>query len=381
MAGGDLSAAMPALPAVLRRTHFGTIWAARFVLLAVALGLAPFAARAARVASLVAALGITLTTALTGHAADWGDVTVTAAVDWAHVVSVSAWAGGVLGLALSVLGPARGWPPPVLAGVIRRFSRLAAMCLAVVVATGAYNTWIQLPGVSALWTTAYGRVLGVKLALFLVLLWWGALSRYTVVARLEPRTTRLGERLFRVGRLVVLGAPRIPRRVLSARLSSYVAREAVMVALVLGCTAVLVDTTPARHAEHGAHVVAVEPGPFRVSMDELHESGGVPKGWLFSVPPGDPTRGRAVFVRLGCFACHRIGDSSVPASSGLGPDLTDAGEHHPAGYLLESIVNPNAVIIEGPGYTGADGKSIMPDYRGQLSVGELIDLVAYLKSR
>ena len=71
----------------------------------------------------------------------------------------------------------------------------------------------------------------------------------------------------------------------------------------------------------------------------------------------------------------------MPASSGLGPDLTDAGEHHPAGYLLESIVNPNAVIIEGPGYTGADGKSIMPDFRGQLSVSELIDLVAYLKSR
>jgi hypothetical protein len=39
------------------------------------------------------------------------------------------------------------------------------------------------------------------------------------------------------------------------------------------------------------------------------------------------------------------------------------------------------VVVEGPGYTGPDNRSIMPDYRGQLSVSELIDLVAYLKNR
>jgi hypothetical protein len=44
------------------------------------------------------------------------------------------------------------------------------------------------------------------------------------------------------------------------------------------------------------------------------------------------------------------------------------GEHHPAGYLAEAILNPNAVIVEGPGYTGPDGRSIMPDYRDQLSL-------------
>jgi hypothetical protein len=60
--------------------------------------------------------------------------------------------------------------------------------------------------------------------------------------------------------------------------------------------------------------------------------------------------------------------------------LIGVGEHHPAGYLLESIVNPNAVIVEGPGYTAPDGNSIMPDYRGRLSVNDLIDLVTYLKT-
>jgi uncharacterized protein involved in high-affinity Fe2+ transport len=56
------------------------------------------------------------------------------------------------------------------------------------------------------------------------------------------------------------------------------------------------------------------------------------------------------------------------------------GDHHPVEYFAESILNPNAIIITGPGYTDADGLSIMPDYRDSLTVAELIDLVAYLKS-
>ncbi len=141
----------------------------------------------------------------------------------------------------------------------------------------------------------------------------------------------------------------------------------------------LVESTPARHAGHAAHAAASE-GPRRVTMAELHASGGIPPGWLFSPPPGDALRGREVFARLGCAACHRVGGGSPAASSGVGPDLTDAGEHHPAGYLLESVINPNAVIVEGPGYTGADGRSIMPSYADRLTVQELLDLVAYLRT-
>jgi methionine-rich copper-binding protein CopC len=70
----------------------------------------------------------------------------------------------------------------------------------------------------------------------------------------------------------------------------------------------------------------------------------------------------------------------VPAPSRPGPDLTEVGRRHP-GYLVESIMNPNAMIVDGPGYTDSRGLSIMSDYRNELTVGELIDLVAYLKSR
>jgi hypothetical protein len=43
-------------------------------------------------------------------------------------------------------------------------------------------------------------------------------------------------------------------------------------------------------------------------------------------------------------------------------------------------MNPNAMIVDGPGYANERGLSIMPDYRDDLTVGELIDLVAYLRT-
>jgi hypothetical protein len=120
-----------------------------------------------------------------------------------------------------------------------------------------------------------------------------------------------------------------------------------------------------------------------MTMEELHRHGGVPPGWRLRVPPGDPRTGRDVFVKLECFKCHAVKGEhfpGVPTVSGdPGPELTGMGAHHPAEYVAESILNPDAVIVTGPGYTGPDGLSIMPDYRSSLTVGELIDLVAYVK--
>jgi len=253
MAGGALPAAIAALPAVLMRTHFGAIWTARFVLLALALMLAAGSARALRVASLGLAIAIALTTTLTGHAADWGDLTLSAGIDWVHVVATTAWAGGLIALALAVLREARQWPVGVLGGCMRRFSRLAGFCVAAVLATGLYNAWVQLPGPSALVTTIYGRVLAVKLLLVLGLLCWGDVNRYTVVPALDrDRPAVLDERGFRLARWLFREFPR-GSRAAPSQLNAFVAREAVLAVLVFACTAVLVDSTPPRHAEHGEH--------------------------------------------------------------------------------------------------------------------------------
>ena len=381
MAGGDLASATAAIPAVLGRTHFGTIWIARLIALGVVVVGSLVSGRLARGLVLLSAMAVALTTSLTGHAGDWGDLTVSAGMDWLHVLSTSAWTGGLICLALVVLADIRSRPPELLGAVTRRFSRFAAWGLAAVVLTGSYNAWIQLVPLSTLWTTPYGRVLAVKLLTVLALVWWGAVNRYSVVPRLAgQRTSSVGARLFRLGRLVLRGPSKAVRSALPSRLGAYVRREALLAVVVFGFTAALVDLTPARHAGHAAHHHAAEHGPFRVTMAELHESGGIPKGWIFTPPAGDASRGRQIFVRLGCFACHTVSGEDFPRGSGVGPDLADVGEHHPAGYLFESIINPNAVIIQGPGYTGPDGRSIMPDFRDRLSAGDLVDLVAYLVS-
>src|SRR2546425_2181169 len=122
----------------------------------------------------------------------------------------------------------------------------------------------------------------------------------------------------------------------------------------------------------------------KVTMEELHQTGGVPRGWKFALPVGDPAKGRQVFAELECSKCHAIQGESFPKTGGdaknVGPELTGMGGQHPAEYFAESILSPNAVILDGPGYTGPDGKSIMPTYADSLSVTQLVDLVAFLKS-
>lgn len=127
---------------------------------------------------------------------------------------------------------------------------------------------------------------------------------------------------------------------------------------------------------------ATRPKPIRIPMEELHKAGGVPPGWKFAFAAGDPVKGRKAFVDFECFSCHQVkGEKFPPGKKGdVGPELTAMGGRHPTDYFLESVVNPNAVIVEGPGFTGPDGLSTMPDYRDSMGVAQLIDLVAYLKS-
>jgi putative copper resistance protein D len=357
MTQGGVGSALTAIPAVLAHTHFGAIWMGR----AIALGVLLLAVRwSAPRLGLISVLAVAASTAITGHAGDWGDLSPTAFADWIHVVAGGAWTGGLLALAPLLFREARGWPREALIRVCRRFSRLAAWCLAGVVGSGVWNAWVQLPEVSAMWTSGYGRTLAAKVALVTALVAYGAANRYLVLPRLDGN----GE-----------SGP-------VHRLRRYVAREALLALGVFAVTAALTESTPPRHTGHTDHVQDqqddTEKPPRPVSMEELHRAGGVPTGWRFTPPAGDPARGREVFARLGCFACHRVASEGFPGATGPGPDLTGMGHHHPPGYLLESVLNPNAVVVEGRGYTDSKGRSTMPELARGLTVAELLDLVAYL---
>ena len=123
------------------------------------------------------------------------------------------------------------------------------------------------------------------------------------------------------------------------------------------------------------------PRSVRIGMAELHRRGGIPQGWRFTPPTGDVDAGRRTFVELRCHTCHRVaGESfSTGQTSGAGPELTGMGGHHPPEYFAESILNPDAVLVEGPGYIGPDGRSVMPAYP-YMTVAQLADLVAYVGS-
>ena len=167
------------------------------------------------------------------------------------------------------------------------------------------------------------------------------------------------------------------------------ARGLVGGALTFAVLTLVVTTGRAQHQGHGTAAPAATPadaGSRKITTEELHQSGGVPRGWKFALPSGDPAKGRELFAELECFKCHAIqGESfpqgtAAPDAKNVGPALTGMGGMHPAEYFAESILSPNAVIIDGPGFTGPDGKSIMPSYADSLSVVQLVDLVAFLKS-
>ena len=111
--------------------------------------------------------------------------------------------------------------------------------------------------------------------------------------------------------------------------------------------------------------------------------------------PGDAARGAKLFETLPCVSCH---DISRPLPGGdicpnLGNITTEATRiirdrayrgraKDAAGYIRESIVDPNAYIVPGAAYRQADGQSVMPKTFGQtLSASDLDDLVAFLLTK
>jgi putative copper export protein len=329
-----------------------------------------------RILCLLVVIGVALTISLTAHAADWGDLNVSPVVDWTHVVAASAWTGGLVSLAWVIVRRKPIWPSATLVVLARRFSRLAGVCLLAVVLTGSYNTWSQLGALSMLWTTTYGRVLLVKLLLVVALVWLGAVNRYVVLPRLShARAARgFGVRLFRVLRLIILGPTSRAKVVLPvSQLSAYVTWEALLGLAVFACTAALGESTPGRHT-----VFERKPSSHVTLMQSRSNSSTSRVGTVMP-PPGNANHGRAMFVQLQCFTCHTVQDERDPVPSQPGPALSGVGRRHP-GYLVESIMNPDVMIVDGPGYSDPRGLSIMPDYRDKLTIGELIDLVAYLQS-
>ncbi len=90
-----------------------------------------------------------------------------------HVGAASAWIGGLLGFAVLFLLHAR--PAPPMAAVVRRFSAVGLVAVALITLTGAYSDWIQTRDPLSL-GTQYQVVLAAKIVLFLAAIGIGAVN-------------------------------------------------------------------------------------------------------------------------------------------------------------------------------------------------------------
>jgi len=123
------------------------------------------------------------------------------------------------------------------------------------------------------------------------------------------------------------------------------------------------------------------------TWDVVARQSQVPEGWHFSLPAGDPSRGEGVFTRLGCGSCHNVAGRDLGAAGkqtrGVGPDLTPEQAALPPEYLAERLITTDRFLPHGlfkATYSRSDGSSRMDNFNEEMSVSELIDLVAFLKS-
>ncbi|MGZ4688577.1 MAG: copper resistance CopC/CopD family protein [Acidimicrobiia bacterium] len=173
-------------------TRFGHVYLGRVALLLLALPLVrmllpkrgpvvehplpkwwPFAAG-------VLGLAISATPGLAGHASSGPIVPIAMPADTLHVAGVGIWLGGLVVLFAALMPRA---DEPTLRAVVPRYSQYALVAMGVIVVTGVFQAFRQVDRVGALLDTDYGRILTIKIVVFLCLMVVAAVSRDVVNRR------------------------------------------------------------------------------------------------------------------------------------------------------------------------------------------------------
>ncbi len=123
-----------------------------------------------------------------------------------------------------------------------------------------------------------------------------------------------------------------------------------------------------QHSGMGGQVVVMEPAQYEEWLG----------GAALAAPQATAAMGEKLFLQYGCSTCHLPDDQSrAPSLQGLfGRDvhLQDADNLvADEGYIRESILNPQARIVEG-------FFPIMPPYQGHISEEEVLQIIAYIRS-
>jgi copper resistance protein D len=165
------SVSLDTVRAVLQETRFGELWIARAGLL-IAAALVPWRGAATMLVGLALVI-----TAAPGHAGATGSALQTSA-DAIHLLAVGAWLGGLAPFSKAIMRPR---PLAATERDARRFSRLGAICAALILATGGINGWYLVGNLHALVGTGYGRLLVLKITLFAAMITVAAVNRWRLI--------------------------------------------------------------------------------------------------------------------------------------------------------------------------------------------------------
>ncbi|MFI5805630.1 copper resistance CopC/CopD family protein [Streptomyces sp. NPDC051561] len=108
----------------------------------------------------VVAAGIAATWAMSEHASTGLQPGIAMPVDVLHMLAAAGWLGGLAALLVALHRS-----PSLERTAVRNFSRFAFVCVAVLAATGIYQSWRQVGSWNALFGTTYGQLLLAKIAL------------------------------------------------------------------------------------------------------------------------------------------------------------------------------------------------------------------------
>jgi putative copper resistance protein D len=191
------------LSTVVLRTGFGQVWTfhllAAVVLLCVLLSFRGNSQRGAPATLILAVATVLIVTlASVGHSvmrsgsAGRADLTIMVV----HVLAGAAWVGSLppLGYLLhKARGDRQGAWRAAARGILPRYSRAGYFIVGVILLTGCINSWRLVGNIHALVSTTYGRVLILKIGLFVVMVGLALANRFRLVPMVIKRDSTTPE--------------------------------------------------------------------------------------------------------------------------------------------------------------------------------------------
>ena len=145
--------------------------------------------------ALVICLLLLLTFSLESHAAGTPHPFLPVLADWLHMTAVSVWVGGLFSFMGATISSRRLAPEPktiLTSFLIPYFSNLAWVSVGILGLTGLYAAFLEVGQFQALWTTAYGQALLIKLILALPMLALGGIHYFFTRPAIRQAASRSG---------------------------------------------------------------------------------------------------------------------------------------------------------------------------------------------